>query len=246
MHRTIRRLHLLASVLVLPAVVIPTTAWLAAAPAPVIRARTLRVEPVSVLLRGPEAEQALLVTAVDASGLEHDDTRAAKYSSSNPSVARVSREGLVRIAGNGSAEIRVEAAGQIASVRVAARDAAVPQRLNFTNHILPVLSKAGCNQGICHGKAGGQHGFKLSVFAFDPRADYDAIVKEARGRRVRSCDPERSLLLLKPTGRLPHGGGRRLVVGSPEYRLLLRWITEGMPFAGARDPVLQRVEISPA
>lgn len=124
--------------------------------------------------------------------------------------------------------------------------AALPRRLNFTNDILPVLSKAGCNQGSCHGKASGQGGFRLSIFAFDPEADYDAIVKESRGRRVRGGDPDRSLFLLKPTARMPHGGGRRFTVGAPEDRLLRRWIAAGMPFRDDRDPVLERVEISPA
>jgi hypothetical protein len=128
---------------------------------------------------------------------------------------------------------------------VVAREAAPPRRINFTNDILPVLSQTGCNQGSCHGKASGQGGFRLSIFAFDPRADYDAIVKEARGRRVRGSEPDRSLLLLKPTARTPHGGGRRFAVGSPEERLLRRWIAAGMPFGDARDPVLERVEISP-
>jgi hypothetical protein len=244
MHLLIRRLPILAPLLALAVAASGAAAGLASASAS--PPHSLRVEPASVTLRGSAAEQALLVTAVDEQALEHDVTRTARYVSSNPSVARVTREGLIRIAGNGDAEIRVVAAGQAAKVRVVVREATIPQRLNFTNQILPVLSKAGCNQGICHGKAGGQHGFKLSVFAFDPQADYNAIVKEAQGRRVRSSDPERSLLLLKPTAAMPHGGGQRFAVGSPEYRLLLRWIREGMPFASRGDPVLQRVEVSPS
>jgi hypothetical protein len=118
-------------------------------------------------------------------------------------------------------------------------------RLNFTNDILPVLSKTGCNQGTCHGKASGQGGFRLSIFAFDPKADYAAIVKEAGGRRVRGSEPDRSLLLRKPTASMPHGGGRRFTVGSPEERLLRRWIVAGMPFGSDRDPGLERVEVSP-
>ena len=66
------------------------------------------------------------------------------------------------------AEVRVEVAGRRARVPVRTRDATVPQRLNFTNQILPVITRAGCNQGSCHGKASGQGGFKLSVLAFDP------------------------------------------------------------------------------
>jgi hypothetical protein len=204
------------------------------------------VTPAAVTLAGPEAEQALLVTLGDAQGLERDATRLARYVSSSPAVVRVTPEGLLRIAGNGSAEIRVTAGGRSCRVPVHTRDAAVPRRLNFTNEILPVISKAGCNQGTCHGKASGQGGFKLSVLAFDPQADYDAIVKDARGKRVRRSAPERSLILLKPTAAIPHGGGLRFRAGSPEYRVLRRWIAAGMPFGDARDPILQRIEVAPA
>ncbi|MFN5197007.1 MAG: hypothetical protein ACK5MS_06935, partial [Planctomyces sp.] len=81
---------------------------------------------------------------------------------------------------------------------------------NFENDIVPILSRFGCNTSGCHGKAEGQNGFKLSVFGSDPEADYDAVVKENFGRRVFPAVPENSLLLLKATGQVPHGGGSRL------------------------------------
>src|SRR5262245_58242571 len=104
--------------------------------------RALHVIPASVTLVGAEAEQALLVTVTDALGLERDATGEARYASSSPKVARVTPEGLVRIAGDGYAEVRVEAGGRTARVRVTSRNAATPRPLNFTNEILPVLSKA--------------------------------------------------------------------------------------------------------
>ena len=78
--------------------------------------------------------------------------------------------------------------------------------LNFENDILPVLSRYGCNSSGCHGKAEGQNGFKLSVFGFDPEADYIALVMEGRGRRVFPAVPDQSLLLQKICGSMPHGG----------------------------------------
>src|SRR5258708_21913770 len=81
--------------------------------------------------------------------------------------------------------------------------------LHFANDIEPLLSRYGCNAGGCHGKASGQNGFKLSLFGFDPAFDYNALVKEARGRRVFPAAPDPSLLLRKATAHLPHGGGRR-------------------------------------
>src|SRR5439155_10321898 len=97
----------------------------------------------------------------------------------------------------------------------------------------------------CHGKASGQNGFKLSVFGFDPEADYNAIVKEARGRRVVPAVVEQSLLLLKPTGTIPHGGGRRIEVGSPDYVLLHEWLKQGTPIGVANSPTLLALRVSP-
>src|SRR6185369_4474313 len=107
---------------------------------------------------------------------------------------------------------------------------ASPRRFNFENDIIPILSRFGCNASGCHGKAEGQNGFKLSVFGFDPPADYVALTQEGRGRRTIPSLPEKSLLLSKASGRVPHGGGVRISRGSGEYRTLHDWIAAGMPF----------------
>src|SRR5689334_15028870 len=90
--------------------------------------------------------------------------------------------------------------------------AAEPAReLNFVNDISPILTKATCNSGGCHAKAGnGQNGFRLSLLGFEPEEDYEHIVKEGRGRRVFPAAPEQSLLLLKAANIVPHGGGKKL------------------------------------
>src|SRR6185436_13405272 len=97
--------------------------------------------------------------------------------------------------------------------------------LNFTNDIVPIFTKAGCNSGGCHGKASGQNGFKLSLLGFEPAEDYEHIVKEARGRRVFPAAPEQSLLLTKSANITPHGGGRKLDPKSDEYALITKWIS---------------------
>src|SRR5690349_11736140 len=81
---------------------------------------------------------------------------------------------------------------------------------DFELDIQPIFTKFGCNAGACHGKQRGQNGFQLSLLAFDPDFDFDALTKESRGRRLSQSQPEQSLLLLKPTGLAPHGGGKRL------------------------------------
>ncbi len=119
-----------------------------------------------------------------------------------------------------------------------------PRGISFGTDVVPILTKLGCNGGGCHGKATGQNGFKLSLFGFEPEVDYDALVTDARGRRLSLSDPDRSLLLLKATSRMPHGGGRRLNESSDDYRMLRDWIAQGATAPRADDPRLVRIELS--
>lgn len=121
-----------------------------------------------------------------------------------------------------------------------------PDRVSFLGDILPVLSKAGCNAGKCHAKPEGQNGFKLSVFAYDPKSDYREITQDARGRRVFPAYPEESLLLKKPTATVEHEGGERFAAGSKPYELLKRWIEAGMPYANPDEPVLLGIRVTPS
>ena len=117
--------------------------------------------------------------------------------------------------------------------------------LNFTNDIVPIFTKAGCNAGGCHGKASGQNGFKLSLLGFEPAEDYEHIVKEARGRRVFPAAPDHSLLLTKAINSTPHGGGRKLDAKSDEYAILKKWVSTGMPWGKDTDPKLVSIDVQP-
>ena len=125
--------------------------------------------------------------------------------------------------------------------------AATPQSvpIDFERDILPIFTRFGCNAGSCHGKQAGQNGFKLSLLAFDADFDFDALTKEGRGRRVFAADPARSLLLSKPTGRNPHGGGKRIESDGPEYQRLLAWIRAGMPRRTPDASRLQKITVKP-
>ena len=117
--------------------------------------------------------------------------------------------------------------------------------LSFVNDIVPILTKANCNSGGCHAKAGaGQRGFKLSLLGFEPQEDYEHIVKEGKGRRVFPPAPEQSLLVLKAANIVPHGGGRKLDTASESYKALVRWISEGMAY-GDNGPKLTSIELEP-
>jgi WD40 repeat protein/mono/diheme cytochrome c family protein len=123
--------------------------------------------------------------------------------------------------------------------------AKTPPAPSFVRDVLPALAKAGCMAGSCHAKADGQNGFKLSVFSYDPKSDYAEIVKEARGRRIFPAAPAESLLLLKPTMTIEHGGGERIEVGSETYRLLVDWIRGGMVYQHTNEPALVSVSVEP-
>lgn len=117
------------------------------------------------------------------------------------------------------------------------------RQVEFENDLIPLFTKLGCNAGACHGAAIGRGGFKLSLYGGDPKADYDAIAHHLEGRRINQSKPERSLLLLKPTEELAHGGGYLIEDGDESGELLLNWIRQGAQPAGSRK--LQNVEVHP-
>jgi len=123
--------------------------------------------------------------------------------------------------------------------------ASAADAFHFENDILPVLGRFGCNSSGCHGKAEGQGGFKLSVFASDPEADYAALTKEGRGRRTFPASPDESLLLRKATGRAAHGGGSKLPPNGEDYRTLRDWISAGMPFGSPDAPHVVSLRVEP-
>lgn len=119
--------------------------------------------------------------------------------------------------------------------------------VSFVNDVVPVLSKAGCNIGVCHAKAGfGQKGFQLSLLGFEPQEDYEHMVLESRGRRLNPAVAEQSLILLKGSGRIPHGGGARISPESAEYAVLRDWIQQGARFDGGTAPRMVKLEVTPS
>jgi hypothetical protein len=124
---------------------------------------------------------------------------------------------------------------------------AAERRVSFVNEVVPLLTKAGCNAGVCHAKAGnGQNGFQLSLLGFEPLEDYEQLVKKARGRRLSFAAPDHSLILLKASAQVPHGGGRRLDPSSKSYALLRQWIAQGAPLTGDAEPRLDSFQVQPA
>ena len=109
-----------------------------------------------------------------------------------------------------------------------------PPRVDFDSEIIPLITKAGCNSGACHGAAAGRGGLHLSLLGSDAAADYEAIVQSLEGRRINTAKPERSLIFAKPTGQLDHGGDTVIEEDSPAAHRLLSWIRSGAPRGAKR------------
>jgi hypothetical protein len=211
---------------------------------PTAALKALTVYPSKIILDGPRDEQHIGVLGTHVDGRQWDLRRNAKYISSDPSVVRVDDQGVARPLAAGQATITVQAGAQTASIAVQVKSIA-DSPVSFSREIVPVLTKAGCNQGACHGAQHGRGGFKLSLFGFDPFFDHAQIVQSAEGRRVVVSDPEKSILLLKPTLSMDHKGGQRFDVGTREYKLLKAWLGDGVPEPSAKDPIVTGLQVWP-
>jgi hypothetical protein len=206
---------------------------------------SLSAVPSEVTIRGRDELQQLVVTGHYANGGVRDLTSSVVYLAADQQVAQVDETGLLTSISDGSTTVSAKYEGKSVLIRVTVTDAERPQRINFTNDIVPIFSKLGCNAGACHGKSSGQNGFKLSLLGFEPQVDYDALSRESRGRRVFPGAVDRSLLLMKASGAVPHGGGVRLPADSRDYQIIARWIRGGMPFGEATDAVVVGITVAP-
>ena len=204
----------------------------------------LIVYPNAVTLSGPQALQRLIVIGEYADGHTRDLTRSATFTSANAKVASVDAKGILRPIGDGVTAVTVSAGvTEIVPVTVEKWSANLP--VNFRSEIVPILTKAGCNAGGCHGAQLGRGGFRLSLFGFDPSFDYEQIVRSNEGRRVVMADPDRSIVLAKPSLNMEHGGGEKLPANSREYETIRRWMEDGAPEPTEKDPVAASIEIFP-
>lgn len=205
----------------------------------------VQVTPPTVTLTGNFARAQLLVTA--GTGERADDlTGTATFQTSDPKIVNVTPAGRLEAVGNGSATVTAAAGGVTKTVPVTVSGVSDKPPIGFSEHVMPVLSKAGCNAGACHASQYGKGGFKLSVFGFSPNEDWAAIVRDGCGRRASLVRPADSLFLQKPTGAAPHEGGRRLEAGSTDVKVLGAWLAGGAPKPNPTAPAVTGLKVEPA
>lgn len=196
-------------------------------------------------LEGRNSRKQLIVTGVFTSGQRHDFTHKVKYSVDKPDVLTIDDLGLVTPLSDGDATITATAMGKTVQLLIKTNRCDTELAVNFVDEVVPLFTRMGCNAGGCHGKSDGQNGFRLSLLGFYPSDDYEYLVHEAQGRRLFPAEPEFSLLLLKSSNTLPHGGGKRLDRDSYEWDLIESWVRQGMPPIDEEAPKLERIEVTP-
>jgi hypothetical protein len=210
-----------------------------------LSAAEIRLLPADIALSAPGATQRLIVIIEDGKHIVGDSTAKTKFVSSNPAVASVSETGIVTAVGDGEAVITGSIDGKPAAAKVKVSKTKEPYSESFRNHIIPILTRGGCNSGACHGALAGKGGLKLSLRGYDPDTDYFVLTRQAGGRRIDRLEPARSLLLRKPTLATEHAGGLKIAVESADYQMLANWIAGGAPGPHPNDSTIQRLEVFP-
>lgn len=207
--------------------------------------RSLKVFPAEIELRGQADRQGIVVQEVDAQGITRDVTDLATLRLEQPALAELQVRTLVPRS-DGQTRLIVEHAGLSAAVSVVVKDAGQARPVSFRLDVMPVFMKSGCNNGSCHGAARGKDGFHLSLFGYDPEGDYFRLTRQIVGRRVDFAVPEKSLVLEKTTGVVPHSGGKLFGTDSEDYQTLLRWLQAGAPNDTGDTPEPLGIELLPS
>ncbi len=186
----------------------------------------LDVVPAAIQLDSPARYAQIVVMAEFASGTKINVTGNAKFTFSDP-VAVANSTGLVTPAADGHAMLTMAVGDKTANIDVQVANLDHPHSPDFILDVAPIIARAGCNAGTCHGAQKGKNGFKLSLRGYDPVFDVRALTDDHASRRVNIASPAQSLMLLKSTAAVPHTGGQAIKPGSTYYELLRQWIAAG-------------------
>ncbi|MFA6244605.1 MAG: DUF1549 domain-containing protein [Candidatus Hydrogenedentales bacterium] len=207
-------------------------------------AETLAVYPAAVQLDNQTDLQRAIAVGTREDGVTLDRTAEATVTFAPEGIAAW-EAGKLRPLANGETVATFVYGDQTVAVPVKVQNAETNPSPSFRNDIVPVLMKAGCNSGACHGSFQGKNGFRVSLFGFDPMMDYVNLTRDNRARRLNTGSPQESLMLTKATGQVDHTGGTRFTHESPLYKVIERWIAEGAKDDPAPPPDLTGIEILP-
>ena len=205
----------------------------------------IAILPSAISITGPHNSQRLVVEGTFLDGHQEDLTSRSTFAISNPAIGTLDKDHVLSPVADGQTTITATLRGHRATSQLTVDEYVTATTWSFRNDVLPVMTKIGCNSGPCHGAAAGKNGFKLSLRGYDPIADYYTLTHQALGRRTNRMQPARSLILLKPTATIPHGGGRRFGVESPEFKVISGWIAQGMPAPRETDPLVKEIQVLP-
>jgi hypothetical protein len=205
----------------------------------------LRLYPPSVRLDGPHARQRFLVARSEGNINIADLTPRAVLAIDDPRVAKFDARGYVVPVRDGLATLTAEVDGQVARATISVENHDRDEAWSFRNHVEPILTRQGCNSGACHGAAAGKNGFRLTLRGYGPEIDHAVLTRQALSRRIVKTAPQESLMLLKPTGAIEHGGGIRFTTDSLEYQVISEWIAAGMPAPAASDLEVRALRLYP-
>jgi hypothetical protein len=205
----------------------------------------IEILPSSIAIEGPKYGQRVIVEGTFLDGRQEELSSRATLSISDSKVAKFDKDNIVLPQGDGKAAIIATVQGHRASSPLVVSAFSTATTWSFRNDVLPVMTKVGCNSGPCHGAAAGKNGFKLSLRGYDPIADYYTLTHQALARRTDRMQPAKSLILLKPTLAVAHGGGKRFDVSSPEYKVMSGWLAQGMPAPRDSDALVTEIQVLP-
>ncbi len=214
---------------------------------PVVKDATpveLKVLPTEVNLTNQRDRQSLVAQMVYDNGITVDVTDQVQWNVANADLVELG-EGLVRPKADGETKVNVAMGDFLVEVPVKVASATSNPPVSFTNDVMPVFSRSGCNAGSCHGAARGKDGFRLSLYGFDPQGDYHRLTREMLGRRINLSVPSECLLMTKATGEVPHSGGELFKPGSEYYNTVMNWLEAGASFDSGPVPAVTSIELFP-
>ncbi len=199
--------------------------------------------PARIHLSHPTDYVQVILLAHSADGSVFDVTRRASWSVGG-NIGQISPRGLLTPSGDGTGQVLAQWGERRVEVPVRVSGVAEPYTPDFLRDVNPVISKLGCNAGTCHGAAQGKNGFQLSLRGYDAVMDVRGFSEDLASRRCNVAAPDQSLMLLKATASVPHGGGQVTKSGSRAYRIIREWIGAGAKLD--RDtPAVRGIRILP-